>query len=193
MGFGRSKIHALARTMDFLHHTTFAMVEGRPWPVAGPSCMDNGRKPKWETLSRQQRVEVLNRYVDWTHFEPRQVDQIIENIAAGKGRVRWFDGVPMSDGAARDVREWLEFEKMPEEDQLREAARSVKRSRTLGGHGVMVHVKWEEMNDRQRFDVIHHDLRLAEGSDMPSQQWEEILRKELGCWPGEGPGIRYVS
>ena len=192
MGFGRSEIHALARTMDFLHHTTFAMVEGPPSPDNGLKCMDNDRRPKWASLSRQQRGDVLNRYVDWTHFEPRLVDRIIENIAAGKERAKWFDEVEMSDGTARAVREWLAFEKMPEKEQLREAVRWVKRSKTLGGKGVMVHVKWEEMNERQRFDVIHHELRLVEGSDMPACQWKEILKEELGCWPGEGPGIRYV-
>jgi hypothetical protein len=192
MGFGRSELHALARTMDFLHHTTFAMVEGRPSPDTGLNCIDNDHGPKWKNLSQQQRGGVLNRCVDWTHFEPHQVDRIIENIAAGKERVQWFDGVPMSDGAAQDVRTWIAFEKMPEEEQLREAARRMKRSKTLGGRGVMVHVKWEEMNDRQRFDVIHHELRLAEGSEMPYRQWEEILREELGGWPGEGPGIWYV-
>jgi hypothetical protein len=189
--FGRSAIDKLVKSMDFLHHTSYWMNKGRASPDTGLMCMDDpgSDQLKWDGLGRTQRVEVLNRYIDWTHFEPDQVDAIIDNIASGKERMHWFDGVPMGwrGVSEREHQGWLEFEKLPEEEQLREAARRMKRSETLGGDGVMVHAKWEEMNDRQREDVILHQLRRPEGSDMSYRQWKEILMEELGYWPGEEP------
>lgn len=187
--FGRSDIHKLARKVDFLQHTTFDMDNGRAGPETGMMCMEYDREPKWNSLSKSQRVELLNRYIDWTNFHPPQVDKIIDNIAAGRERSQWFNDVPMGwrGFSEREVQAWLEFEKLPEEEQLREAAKGMKRSETLGGDGVMVHAKWEEMNDRQRREVIHHELGLREGSGMLYRQWEGILKEELGYWPGKGP------
>ena len=144
--------------------------------------VDNFREPKWDRLNKQQREEVLNRYIDWTGFAPEQIDRIVENIVSGRERSGWFDGVPTGwlGVTEHDIRGWLEFDKLPEEEQLREAARWMKKSMTLGGNGVMVHAKWEEMNERQRHDVVMHELGMREGSEMPYAEWEQVIKEELG-------------
>jgi hypothetical protein len=183
MGFSTSEIHKLVRAVDFLQLTTDDRHEERACPRTDMECIDPGAplEYQWEGLDQGQRVAVLNRYGDWMHFEPQQADRIIDNIASGKERIHWFDGVPNSE---RGIQEWLEFEKLPQEEQLREAARQMKQSMTLGGDGVMVPAQWEEMSDRQRRDVITYQFGMT---DMPYGQWKKILKEELGYWPGEGP------
>jgi hypothetical protein len=188
MDFSRSEIHKLVERVDFLQRTTYDLDEGRASPRTDMECIDPGAplEYQWEGLGKQQRVEVLNRSIDWMDFDPKQADRIIDNIASGKERIHWFDDVPMGwrGTTEREHQQWLEFEKLPPEEQLREAARAMKQSQTLGGDNVSVYTKWEEMNDRQRKEVIFNQLRMP---DMPYSQWKKILKEELGHWPGEGP------
>lgn len=187
--FNASDIRKVVDKADFLLHTSYEMHGSRACPQTGLECMNemDVSESGWHRLNKEQRTEVLNRSIDWTSFAPIQADKIIDNIASGKERQQWFDGVPAGwrGVGERNVQEWVAFERLPETEQIRAAARMIKESRTLGGDGVMVHAKWEEMSDSQRSDVIFHQLRTSEGSNLPYHQWKTIIKEELGYWPGE--------
>jgi hypothetical protein len=184
MSFGSGELHKLIRKVDFLQHTTYDREGGRACPRTDLECIDPGapHEYQWAGLGKQERVEVLNRYFDWTHFEPVQVDKIIDNIASGRERIHWFDDVqPDWRGITeRHIKEWREFERMPEIEQFREAARMMKQSMTIGGDGVMVEAKWDEMNDRQRHDAVVYQLGGLESSTLPYHQWRQVMYEELG-------------
>ena len=175
MGFWKPHMHELDRSARFLERTSYDLHDGRACPDTGLNCLDiDNPNPHWGDLSVKQREEVLTRYIDWTNFKPQEIDQVVSNIAAGAERARWFEGVEMEADTAAWHADWLRFQSLSPEEQLRELAADVKRN------GSQVHIEWAEMTPSQRDEVVNIRLPSSDDLGIEFQQHEAVIEAELG-------------